>query len=244
MESKQKEVAEAHELSAEQKHAIEDLNERLAASSQSCADANDIIKSQKTSISELESQLDEERDQRREEREKAAVDMRMAVQRIQSEAEDESKRASEASVRRERELEEVSIKLKESERECSSLVEGLRSKLEEAREKVVTSDNKVRQLEAQIAEEQKVSSSKQQRVDELEIELKSTRHELESEKAAWEEAWAKVSVLELEINAVMRDLDYERRRFKGARERIMLRAKGLEFRGAVSYSVSALADQI
>ncbi|GAB2224196.1 hypothetical protein Drorol1_Dr00004947 [Drosera rotundifolia] len=241
MESKRKEVAEAHKLSAEQKHAIEDLNERLAASSQSCADANDIIKSQKTSIAELESQLDEERDQRREEREKAAVDMRMAVQRVQSEAEEELKRASEASVRRERELEEVIIKLQESERERSSLVEGLRSKLEEAREKVVTSDNKVRQLEAQIAEEQKVSSSKQQRVDELEIELKSMRHELESEKqAAREEAWAKVSVLELEINAAMRDLDYERRRFKGARERIMLRENQLRAFYSTTEEISVL----
>ncbi|MCI02257.1 myosin-9-like, partial [Trifolium medium] len=41
--------------------------------------------------------------------------------------------------------------------------------------------------------------------------------------AAREEAWAKVSVLELEIDATMRDLDFERRRLKGARERLMLR---------------------
>ncbi|XP_072081093.1 uncharacterized protein [Arachis hypogaea] len=37
--------------------------------------------------------------------------------------------------------------------------------------------------------------------------------ELESEKqVAREDAWAKVSILELEINAAMRDLDFERRR--------------------------------
>lgn len=30
-------------------------------------------------------------------------------------------------------------------------------------------------------------------------------------------------MLELEINAALRDLDFERRRLKGARERIMLR---------------------
>ncbi|GMP61764.1 hypothetical protein CsSME_00024099 [Camellia sinensis var. sinensis] len=44
-----------------------------------------------------------------------------------------------------------------------------------------------------------------------------------SENAAREEAWAKVSALEFEINAAMRDLDFERRRLKAARERIMLR---------------------
>ncbi|KAL9252393.1 hypothetical protein AKJ16_DCAP00625 [Drosera capensis] len=240
VESKQKKLAEAHKLSAEQKHAVEDLNERLAASSQSCADANDIIKSQKTSIAELKSQIDEERDQRREEREKAAADMRMAVQRVQSEAEDELKRTSEAAIRRERELEEVIIKLQESEREHSSLVEGLRSKLEETREKVVSSDNKVRQLEAQVAEEQNAYSSKKQQVDELEIELKRLRQDLESERSAREEAWAKVSVLELEINAAMRDLEYERRRFKGARERIMLRENQLRAFYSTTEEISVL----
>ena len=62
-----------------------------------------------------------------------------------------------------------------------------------------------------------------QRVEELEQETARLRKELESEKAAREEAWAKVSLLELEINAAMRDLEFERRRLKGARERLMLR---------------------
>ncbi|RYR52339.1 hypothetical protein Ahy_A06g027271 isoform B [Arachis hypogaea] len=39
---------------------------------------------------------------------------------------------------------------------------------------------------------------------------------------AREEAWDKVSILELEINAAMRDLDFERRRLRGAKERLML----------------------
>ncbi|GAB2271581.1 hypothetical protein Dimus_006413 [Dionaea muscipula] len=227
VETKRNELAEANKLSAEHKHVIEDLNERLAASMQSCEDANDIIKSQKASIAELESQLDEERDQRREEREKAAADMRTAIQRVQSEAQEALKRASDATLRRERELEEVINKLQESERDRSSLLENLRSKLEETREKLVSSDNKVRQLETHVSEEQLASASKKRRVDELELLLKRTRKELESEKSAREEAWAKVSLLELEINAAMRDLDYERRRFKGARERIMLRENQL-----------------
>ncbi|GAB4844384.1 hypothetical protein Ancab_037749 [Ancistrocladus abbreviatus] len=41
-------------------------------------------------------------------------------------------------------------------------------------------------------------------------------------QSAQEEAQAKVSALELEINAAMRVLDFERRRLKAARERIML----------------------
>ncbi|KAG6435685.1 hypothetical protein SASPL_100560 [Salvia splendens] len=134
LESKDKELAELSRISAEQKHGIEDLNERLSASLQSCTEANEIIASQKASISELKVLLDEEREQRRQEREKALAYMKMAIQRIQ-------------------------------------------------------------------------------RVEELEYERKRTSKELEREKAAHEEAWSKVSALEL----------------KGARERIMLRSESLNY---------------
>lgn len=40
---KQKELCEINRVSAEQKHILEDLNERLNASMQSCTEANDII---------------------------------------------------------------------------------------------------------------------------------------------------------------------------------------------------------
>ncbi|KAJ7951000.1 SMAD/FHA domain-containing protein, putative isoform 1 [Quillaja saponaria] len=223
LEIKQKELGEVSKVSAEQKHAMEDLNERLSASMQSCAEANSIINSQKANVVELKERLDEERSQRREEREKAAADLKAAVQRVQSEAQEELKRLSDAALRRERELHEVINKLQELEREGCLLVETLRSKLEETRQKLVTSDNKVRQLETQVHDEQQASAIGRKRVEELEHETKRLRKELESEKAAREEAWAKVSVLELEINAAMRDLDFERRRLKGARERIMLR---------------------
>ena len=43
LESKQKELAELNKISAEQKHAMEDLNVRLSASMQSCNEANEII---------------------------------------------------------------------------------------------------------------------------------------------------------------------------------------------------------
>lgn len=40
---KQKELGEINRVSAEQKHIMEDLSERLNASMQSCTEANDII---------------------------------------------------------------------------------------------------------------------------------------------------------------------------------------------------------
>ncbi|WJX76973.1 hypothetical protein P8452_60327 [Trifolium repens] len=220
---KQKELGDVNRASAEQKHALEDLNERLSSSMQSCAESNELISSQKISIAELKEQLDEERTQRKEEREKAAADLKAAVHRAQSEAQEEIKRVSDASLRRESELQEAINKLKESEREMCLLVETLRSKLEDTRQKLVVSDNKVRQLETQVDLEKQTAENGMKKVEELEQETRRLRKELESEKAAREEAWAKVSVLELEIDATMRDLDFERRRLKGARERLMLR---------------------
>ncbi|CAL0306135.1 unnamed protein product [Lupinus luteus] len=220
---KQKELVGVNKVSAEQKCAMEDLNERLSASIQSRAEANDIISSQKVNIAELKEQLDEERTQRKEEREKAAEDLKAAVHRAQSEALEELKRLSDASSKRAREQQEAINKLQESEREQSLLVETLRSKLEDTRQKLVLSENKVRQLETQVHKEQLACANELKKVEELEQETKRLRKELESEKTAREEAWAKVSVLELEITAAMRDLDFERRRLKGARERLMLR---------------------
>lgn len=75
--------------------------------------------SQKTSITELKAQLDEERDQRREEREKAASDLKAAIQKAQSEARDGIRQISDAALRREREQEEVINKLQVS---CFTLV--------------------------------------------------------------------------------------------------------------------------
>lgn len=223
LEAKEKELMDSNRTTCEQKHTLEDLNERLGATMQSCVEANEIINSQKGSMVELKALLDEERDQRREEREKAVADLKSSIQRIQAEAQEEIRRLSDASTKREKKQQEVINKLQESEEERCLLVEVLRSKLEDTRQKLVISENKVRQLEAQVREEQLASSTRRKRIDELEFETRRLRKELESEKAAREEAWAKVSALELEINAAMRDLDFERRRLKGARERIMLR---------------------
>ncbi|MBA0688712.1 hypothetical protein Goari_006481 [Gossypium aridum] len=240
LDVKQKELIEVNRVSAEQKHAIEDLNERFSASMQSCTEANERIMNQKASIAELKVQLEEERDQRREEREKAIVDLKAAVQRAQSEAQEELQRLSDIALKREKELEEAINKLEESLGKSSTQVEDLVSKLEDTRQKLVNSDNKVRQLEAQVSEAKQASANARKQVEELEHEIKGLRKHLETEKAAREEAWSKVSVLELEINAAMRDLDYERRRLKGARERIMLRETQLRAFYSTTEEISIL----
>uniref|UniRef100_A0A6N2MUI9 FHA domain-containing protein n=1 Tax=Salix viminalis TaxID=40686 RepID=A0A6N2MUI9_SALVM len=240
LDAKQKELVEVHKISAEQKHFLEDINERLTASRQSCNEANEIMKSQKASIAELEAQLEEERDQRKEERQKATSDLKAAVQRVQSEAQEEVKRLSNAAMQQERELQEEINKLQEKEKKWCSQVETLRPKLEETRQKLVASDNKIRQLEAQVCEEQLASANGRKRVDELEQETYRLRKELEKEKAAREEAWAKVSTLELEINSAMRDLEFERRSLKGAKERIMLRETQLRAFYSTTEEISGL----
>ncbi|XP_038902427.1 uncharacterized protein LOC120089050 isoform X4 [Benincasa hispida] len=241
IDNEHKELGEVQRISSEQKHVIEDLQERLSATAQSCNEANEIINSQKTSLSELKVQIDEERDQRREEREKAAADLKAAVQKAHAEAQDELKRLSDAASKREREQQEVINKLQEGEKERCLLVETLRSKLEETRQKLVMSDNKVRQLESQLGEEHLSCMNERKKVEELERGIKELQKELVSEKqGAREEAWSKVSSLELEINAAIRDLDFERRRLKGARERIMLRETQLRAFYSTTEEISAL----
>ncbi|CAH1412108.1 unnamed protein product [Lactuca virosa] len=240
IEEKQKELNEVNKITSEQKSAMVDLNERLNASMQSCTEANEIMRSQNATISELKILLDEERDQRKEDREKADANLTASIQRVKTEAQEELKRLSDASLRRENEQQEIINKLQESEKERCSLVETLRSKLEDTREKLVGSDNKVRQLESQLSQEQVVSSVGRKKIQELENETSRLRKELESEKAAREEAWAKVSALELEINSAMRDLEYEKRKLKAARERIMLRETQLRAFYSTTEEISLL----
>lgn len=68
--------------------------------------------SQKASISELKTGLEEERNQRREERETATAEHKSAVHRCQIEAQEELKRFSDAAMRHEREQQEVINKMK------------------------------------------------------------------------------------------------------------------------------------
>ncbi|RZR90513.1 hypothetical protein BHM03_00018405 [Ensete ventricosum] len=222
--------------------------------------------SQKATISEIEARLDEERNQRREERQKAAADLNSALKRAQLEAQEEIKRQSEIHLRQHKEQQEVINKLEVSE--------------EGARESLVTSEKKVRQLEIQVKDEQValISSRKfggghvsslptlrqseldlsllwililislvfvsviiLQKSEALESELENLRKELESEKqVAREEAWAKVSALELEIAAAIRDLSIEKQRFQGARERIILRETQLRAFYSTTEEISSL----
>ncbi|XP_020959624.1 uncharacterized protein LOC110263156 isoform X3 [Arachis ipaensis] len=88
---------------------------------------------------------------------------------------------------------------------------------------MVVFDNEVRQLKTELHEEKLTTANQTKKIEELEEETRRLSKELDSEKQeAREEAWDKVSILKLEINATMQDLDFERRRLKGAKERLML----------------------
>ncbi|WOL06280.1 hypothetical protein Cni_G15012 [Canna indica] len=240
LDEKQKERNALSTASAELQSSMKDLNERLGASMQSRVDADEIIQSQKATISELEARLDEERNQRREDREKAATDLHSALKRVQLEAQEEIKRQAENHLRQHKEQQEVISKLEESEKESRLVVETLRGKLEDARENLVTSEKKVRQLEIQVKDEELASINSRKKSESLESELKRTRKELEDEKVAREEAWAKVSALELEIAAAIRDLSIEKQRFQGARERIILRETQLRAFYSTTEEISSL----
>ncbi|CAL4912339.1 unnamed protein product [Urochloa decumbens] len=240
LEEKQKQLDSLSTSNTELQNSIKDLDERFSASKQSRADADEIISSQKAIISEIEGQLSEERNLRREERDKAAQDMKSALHRVQAEAQEEIKRQAESYLRQQREHKEVISKLQESEKETRLLVETLRSKLEDARDNLVTSEKKVRELEARLQDEQLVSANSQKKLDNLETELRKLKKELENEKAAREEAWAKVSALELEIAATIRDLSIEKQRYQGARERIILRETQLRAFYSTTEEISSL----
>ncbi|KAG9445097.1 hypothetical protein H6P81_016437 [Aristolochia fimbriata] len=240
LEVKEKELDVVSATSAERQHAVEDLNERLTASIQSRKDADEIINSQRVSISELETQLDEERNQRREEREKAAADQKAALQKAHSEAQEELKRQIDAALRLQRELREVISKLQESDKESRSLVETLRSKLEDTRESFIISEKKGRQLEAQLHEEHLASGSYKKRAEMLELDNKRLEEKLENEKLAREEAWARVSALELEIDTAIRDLSIQKQKYQGAREKVILRETQLRACYSTTEEISAL----
>ncbi|CAA0377063.1 unnamed protein product [Arabidopsis thaliana] len=240
LDTKQKELAQVNKLSAEQKNSIDELGERVSASLQTLSEANEVIQSQKASIAELKTGLDEERNQRREERETAIAELKAAIHRCQIEAQEELKRFSDAAMRHEREQQEVINKMKESEKEKSMQVETLMSKLEDTRQRLVCSENRNRLLEAQVSEEQLAFADAQKKLEELDLQVKRLQKDLDSEKAAREEAWAKVSALELEISAAVRDLDVERQRHRGARERIMLRETQMRAFYSTTEEISAL----
>ncbi|CAN6466510.1 unnamed protein product [Victoria cruziana] len=241
LEAKEKEFDKLSVLAEERKSSIDDISERLTASIQSRTDADGIINSQKSTISELESQLEEERNQRRVEREKAAMDLKAALERARSEAQEEIKRQNDAALQQQNELQEVISKLQESDKESRALVELLRSKLEDARESFVKSEKKVRQLEAKVHVEQIASADARKKAEGMKTELIRLRQEVDKEKqVAREEAWAKLSALELEMAAAIRDLSIEKQKFQGARERIILRETQLRAFYSTTEEISSL----
>ncbi|KAH9316932.1 hypothetical protein KI387_018701, partial [Taxus chinensis] len=241
--TKEKEVEETTCLSIQRQSCIEDLNQRLSAASQSRTDAEEIIQSQKTTIAELEQQLEDERSQRRDEREKAEEDLKASVERVRLEALEEMKRQSEAAARQHKEQLDVITKLQESDKENRALMETLRSKLEDVRESLVKAEKKIRQLEVELREEESSSAAARKKSAEKEHELHRIKMELEKEKAAREDAWAKVSTLELEMADAIRDLGLEKQRLQGARERIVLRETQLRAFHATAEEIAALQQK-
>lgn len=221
--TKEKELEEAMAVSTQQQSCIEDLNQQLAAAAQSRRDAEEIIQSQKAAIAEHEKQLEEERNQRRDEREKGEADLKAAVERVRAESLEELKRQSEAAARQQKEQLDVINKLQESDKENRMFMESLRSKLEDVRESLMKAEKRGRQLEVQLHEEELASAAARKKAAEKDHELQRSKRQVENEKAAREDAWAKVSSLELEIASAVRDLALERQRLQGARERIVLR---------------------
>ncbi|KAA3462177.1 myosin-3-like isoform X5 [Gossypium australe] len=165
LDVKQKELIEVNRVSAEQKHAIEYLNERFSASMQLCTEANERIMNQKASIADFKG---------REKREKAVVDLKAVVKKTQSKAQEELQRLSDIALKRDRLLSFACLL------GCPSCLGKSSTQVEDLVPKL--------------------------QVEELEHEIKGLRKHLETEKAAREEAWSKVSALEIEINAAMRDL--------------------------------------
>ncbi|KAJ3682072.1 hypothetical protein LUZ60_014645 [Juncus effusus] len=241
LDEKKKEFDSLNSSKSVLESSIKELNERLDASKQSYLDSNEIIQSQKATISELEKQLEEERNLRREERKKASEDLKSAVEKVQLESQEEIKKQNNIFQKQQKEQQEVINKLQESEKESRVLVETLRSKLEDARENLVVSDKKVRQLESQLQDEQLKCTNHKNKSEALESELKTLKSELENEKqVAREEAWAKVSSLELEVASSIRELSIEKQRFQGARERIILRETQLRAFYSTTEEISAL----
>ncbi|MED6145367.1 hypothetical protein PIB30_024569 [Stylosanthes scabra] len=140
----------------------------------------------------------------------------------------EIRQLSNDAVTREKELQEAVNKLQVLDRENCLYIETLRSKLDDTKQMLDVSSNKVRQLETEIHEEKLTIENGIKKIEELEDEARILREELENEKVAREEVWNKVSVLELEKNETMRDLDSERQRLRGIRERLMLQKTQLQ----------------
>ncbi|XP_078445667.1 SMAD/FHA domain-containing protein isoform X2 [Wolffia australiana] len=238
--AKQNELDETKTLLAQLQQSTKDLDERFAMLVQSRAEADEIIKSQKGIILEREAQLDEERRQRREEREKAAADLKSALQRAHLEAQEEYERQKDSHLQQLREQQQLIIKLQDAGRESQALVESLRAKLEETRNNLVSSEEKARQLKTLLQEEKQLNESNIKRFRTAHLEIKTLKEELGREKAAREEAWVKVSALELEIAAVIHELSAEKRRFQGARERLILRETQLRAFYSTTEEISAL----
>lgn len=240
---KEKELESSTSLCAQQQSQLEDRNRSLAAAIQSRKDADEVIKSQKLNIVELKEQLEDERNQRRSEREKAEADLRAAVERVRSEATEELKRQSDSAAQQLKEHLEMIHKLQEADRENRSLIETLRSKLDDARETLVKAERTSRTLELRLQDEESCSALARKKIAEKELELQSASEELQEQKAAKEKALSRLSAVEVEMETAIRDLQVEQQRLQGARERIVLRETQLRAFHSTAEEIASLQQR-
>ncbi|KAH7292730.1 hypothetical protein KP509_29G083000 [Ceratopteris richardii] len=223
LEKKEKELEVSSSLCSQQQNQLEDRDRSLAAAIQSRKDADEVIKSQRINIDELKEQLEEERNQRRSEREKAEVDLKSAIDRVRSEAAEELKRHSDSAAQQLKEHLEMINKLQEADRENRTLIQALHAKLGHTRELLVEAERMTRTLELRLQEEESCSATARKRIAEKEQELESVTKELQEEKIAKDKALSQLNAMEVEMETATRDLKMEQQRLQGARERIVLR---------------------
>lgn len=240
---REKEIEDYSSLCAQQQSKLEDLNRTLAAANQSRKDADEVMRSQKLNIDELGQQLEDERSQRRNDRQKAETDLKAAVERIRSEAAEELKRQAEAATCQLKEQLEMISKLQEADKENRSALEALRLKLEDTRESLVEAERTSRSMELRLHEEEISLEVVRKKLVEKEEELKFSLKELQNEKAAKEEALAKLASLELQMESAIRDLSLEKQRLQGARERIVLRETQLRAFHSTAEEIAALQQK-
>ncbi|KAH7444383.1 hypothetical protein KP509_02G076400 [Ceratopteris richardii] len=223
IEEKVKELETSSCLCAQQRSQLEDRDRSLAAAIQSRKDADEVIKSQRINIDELKEQLEDERNQRRSERERAEADLKSSIERVRLETAEELKRQSDSAAQQLREHLEMINKLQEVDRENHVLIEALHAKLDDTRENLVETERVRRALEIQLQEEESSLSVAKKRIADKDQEIMCVTKEMEEEKVAKEKAQSRLLTMEVEMETAARDLQMEQQRLQGARERIVLR---------------------
>ncbi|XP_024525320.1 protein lava lamp-like isoform X2 [Selaginella moellendorffii] len=230
----------------QQESVIEDLNNRLKGAAQSRMEAEEALKNFKANREELEKQLEDERSQRRKERQEIEAQHKSAVDRIRTEAEQDSNRQAEAFSRQRGQLEDKMAALQDSVTEYRVQIESQRKQLgmqEEERETRMNFEKKGQELQIQLNTEQHASAVLRQELEKTIRDLEMSLNNLEECKHEKDAAHIKISSLQLEKEEVLNKLKLESQRFEGARDRILLRETQLRAFQSTAEEISALQQK-